>query len=155
MTTGAIPQPRLQQQRQPRSTERIVTYVVIVAVLLALAAVGVARHRYSSASADATAKATQLEQKWQAAGLSVPSRDVIVRMYGTDGGVLCTIQPTGTAKALYLQQLANGASGAGQRAVTVPRDVVVGQRAMLEVYCPERLAAFDRIVEQLKLSSGS
>lgn len=141
--------------RPHRDTERIVIYSLIVVVLLALVGMGIARYHYAKATSpsEAVTKADQVIAKWQAAGLRVPTRDVVVRLYGTDGGLLCQIQPTGTVKGQYLEQLANGAGGPGQRGGVVLQKVVAGERAMLEVYCPERVAAFDDIVAGLKTTS--
>jgi hypothetical protein len=140
---------------QGRDTERVVMYVAIALVLVILATVGVFRYHYRAETRAAIDKATQLEAKWRVLGLAVPEQDVLVRLYGTDGGVLCTITPDRVTKALYLIQMSNGAAGPGQRPVIVPEKAIAAGRAMLEVYCPERLDAFDSIVSGLKLSSGT
>jgi hypothetical protein len=137
-------------RRRPR--ELTVIYIVIIAAVVALTAVGIARHRYARESSAANVKAVQLQEKWRAADLPVPSRDAIVRQFGTDGGLLCTIKPSGVVKAMYLYQLANGAAGPGQRPVIIRNVIVTGSRAVLEVYCPDRLPTFDRIVDDLNLS---
>lgn len=136
-----------------RDTGLLVMWVVIALVVVGLAIAGVARYRYRSETSEAVDKAAQVAAEWEALGINVPSQDFLVRLYGTDGGILCLIAPDDVAKGLYLMQLSNGAAGPGQRPVIVRETAIAAERAMLEVYCPDRIAAFDEIVNDLKLAS--
>ena len=128
-----------------------VLYAVLGIALLALVVVGLFTYESKRDSAEARAKAAQLIGLWEHEGLPTPATDdIVVRTLGTDGGALCTTTGKTLAKAFLAQQLSNGAAGPGQRAVIVARRTVAGARAIIEVYCPERLTSFDAFVADLK-----
>ena len=126
-------------------------YWIIAAVLLVLLVVGLIVYDQAKDNADAQAKATQLEQKFRAAGLPVPAEtDQIVNALGTDGGAVCDNPASGFGKALLFDSLTNGGSHVGRRPVIVPRRVLQGEALILQVYCPDKLAAYQDKINQLK-----
>ena len=48
--------------------------------------------------------------------------------------------------------MTNGAAGPGMRPVLVSRVVVGGERLIIQIYCPENLAAFDEFVSTLSFA---
>jgi len=134
--------------------DHIVLYLIVAGVFLALLIIGLFTYQSNMQTQAAIDKATQLELRWLALGLQAPAnRDVLVRQYGTDGGAVCDTSNEPLPQALLKTALANGAGGPGQRAVIVDRDVVAGERAVVEIYCPGRLANFDNFISGLKFKN--
>jgi hypothetical protein len=128
--------------------------LVLLSALVVLTIVGLFTYQSNQRTQAAEHKAAQLGQRWHALGLQAPAnRDVLVRQYGTDGGAVCDTSGDALTQALLKTALANGAGGPGQRAVIVDRNVVAGERAVLEVYCPSRLANFDHFISGLKFKN--
>ena len=63
-----------------------------------------------------------------------------------------TESPLGEAlrKAIFYDQLTNGAAGPGMRPVIADRRVVGGQLVIMAVYCPDELPKLQAIVDKLK-----
>jgi amino acid transporter len=96
-------------------------------------------------------KAQQLEQKFKAAGLALPaSTDQIVGSLGTDGGAVCQNPANALGKATLNSLMTNGASFVGQRPVIFDRRILVGEVAILQVYCPEKLEPYQDKINNLK-----
>jgi hypothetical protein len=137
-------------QREVSHRDHLVLYSVLAGLLTVLAIVGAFTYRYEQQTAAAEAKAVQLEQSWRAIGLRAPAnRDVLTRLYGTDGGAVCDTSGHAVTEALLRTALANGAAGPGQRAVIVDKDVLAGERAVVGVYCPDKLDEFDKFANGL------
>ena len=131
-------------QREVSHRDHLVLYSVLAGLFTVLAIVGAFTYGYEQRTEAAEAKAVQLEQHWRALGLGAPAnRDVLVRLYGTDGGAVCDTSGDALTQALLRTALANGAAGPGQRAVIIDKDVLAGERAVVEVYCPDQLDDFD------------
>jgi hypothetical protein len=140
-----------EHEREVSHRDHLILYLVLASVLVALIIVGLFTYNYNKKTQAAENKATQLEQRWHALGLQAPAnRDVLIRQYGTDGGAVCDTSSDTLTQALLKTAFANGAGGPGQRAVIVDRDLVNGERAVVEVYCPNRLPKFDHFVNGLK-----
>jgi hypothetical protein len=140
-----------EQAREVSHRDHLVLYLILAGALLAVIIVGLFTYNYNKQTQAAENKAAQLERRWHAVGLQPPAnRDVLIRQYGSDGGAVCDTSSDALTQALLKTALANGASGPGQRAVIVDKDVVAGERAVVEVYCPDRLANFDRFTRGLK-----
>ena len=137
-------------QREVSHRDHLVLYFILAGLLAVLAIVGAFTYGYERRTEAAEAKAVQLEQHWRAIGLRAPAnRDVLIRLYGTDGGAVCDTSGDALTEALLRTALANGAAGPGQRAVIIDRDVLAGERAVVEVYCPDRLDDFDEFINGL------
>jgi hypothetical protein len=81
------------------------------------------------------------------AGYQTPTQRQLALTLGEDGGIVCA-NPTGAlSQGLARLDMSNGAGGPGQRPVNVSRRVVAGERILIQVYCPEKLAEFDTFVE--------
>jgi hypothetical protein len=116
---------------------------VIIVVIVALAVVGLITYGFHQHDEAAQAKAQQLTEQLRAAGLRVPaSQDTIVNVFGTDGGAVCDDPGGALRKALVDQQLVNGAANVGQRPVIGEVHLVKGATIVLQVYCPDKVAAF-------------
>jgi hypothetical protein len=100
-------------------------------------------------SDQAVDKANQLSAALASAGLPVPPVEQIYRVLGDDGGAVCA--PDGSQMQSILNgQLNNGAAGPGQRPVIADDKVVQGMRLIIQVYCPDKSAAFQEAVDNLK-----
>ena len=127
---------------------------VIIIVIVALAVIGLVTYGFHQHNENAEAKAQQLTDELQNAGLRVPaSRDTIVNVLGTDGGPICQDPAAALRKALVDQQIVNGASFVGQRPVIGEVHLVQGAAIVLRVYCPEKVDAFRDAVNDYKLDN--
>ncbi|MGB3438287.1 MAG: hypothetical protein WBA97_05990 [Actinophytocola sp.] len=121
---------------------------VIIVVLVGLLVVGLASFRYAKRDKEANEKADQLVTKLEDAGLPVPaSRETITNVLGADGGAICADPGSALRKAIADSQLVNGAASVGQRPIIGEVDLVSGAVLVLEVYCPDKVAAFRDSVE--------
>ena len=92
---------------------------------------------------EAQAKAEQLSQKFEQAGLPVPEDlDIIVRTLGTDGGNVCDNPANALGRALLNDQITNGADFVGRRPVVIDRRIILGEALILDTYCPDELQEF-------------
>ncbi|MEU4253343.1 hypothetical protein AB0F15_38705 [Amycolatopsis sp. NPDC026612] len=134
-----------------RSTrgQRTTLYVVVGIVLGVLLVAGLLLFRSTRTTAEAEAKADQLIARLTQEGARVPSRDQVVRLLGTDGGSICVDPGAALARATSDSGIANGAGGPGTRPVLSADTVVRGQLLVIEVYCPDKLAGFQRYVDGL------
>jgi hypothetical protein len=127
------------------------TYIVVGVVVVVLAIIGLLVYETASDNQDAQAKAQQLTQAFQQAGLRVPAdTDQIVASLGTDGGAVCANPANALGKATLLDSLANGASFVGRRPVIVDRRIVAGEALILQIYCPDELQAYQDKIDALK-----
>jgi hypothetical protein len=127
------------------------TYIVVGVVVAVLAIIGLLVYETASDNQDAQAKAEQLTQAFQQAGLTVPAgTDQIVASLGDDGGAVCANPANALGKATLLDSLANGASFVGRRPVIVDRRILLGEALILQVYCPDELQAYRDKIDALK-----
>jgi hypothetical protein len=155
--SGAEPEPRPGQEGRHLGftdpvRQRRITYLVVGVVVLALLVVGLVVQRQRTDDRAAQAKADQLITQFQAAGLPVPSKDLIVGTLGTDGGAVCTNPGNALKKAIRDGLGSNGAAGPGMRPVFIDRELVQGELLILQVYCPDDVAEFQRYVAGLKVA---
>jgi hypothetical protein len=132
--------------------ERRVTYWVLGVIFLLMALGGVRIYQTNKESEVALEKAAQLSAALASAGLRVPATDQIYRVLGDDGGAVCADTGHALAKGLLYGRLTNGAAGPGQRPIIADNEVVQGGLLVIEVYCPEKLEAFEEMVDGLKLA---
>jgi len=122
----------------------------IVAVVLAI--IGLFTYSGQKQSEEATAKAQQLTQAFQQAGLRVPQDlSIITRSLGTDGGAVCDNPANAVGRAILFDQLVNGASFVGRRPVIADTNVLKGELLILQTYCPEKVQQYKEKTQDLKL----
>ena len=154
---GAVPlaaQAQLEDGRRPRRRrhERYrLLYWVIGGVLIVLCIIGLVTYSEEKETQQAQAKAQELTQKLEAAGLRTPEDPkVFVRTLGDDGGVVCDNPTKSYGKALLYDQLTNGADFVGRRPVIVDRDILRGVALILDTYCPDQLEHYQDAIDDLK-----
>jgi glutamate:GABA antiporter len=136
------------QSRQVSSPERHRAWTWgIVAALVILAIVFVPVFKQGKSTDLAKAKANRVEALYVAHDLAVPVDDAtLVKVLGTNGGPVCASPAGALTKALKDQQFYNGAANVGARPIRASARIVQGEQFVLQVYCPEKLAAFNRYV---------
>jgi hypothetical protein len=126
-------------------------YWVIGGVVVVLCIIGLFTYSEKKETQQAEAKAQQLTQKLEAAGLRTPEDPkVFVRTLGDDGGAICDNPGESFGKAILFDQLSNGASHVGRRPVIVDRDILRSQALILETYCPDQLEHYREAIDDLK-----
>ncbi len=147
---GAEPTGRRAAPAEPTPSHRWLWWV-IGGIVVVLIVVGLSTYSGKKKTNEAEQKAQQLTQLFQQAGLRVPQdQDIIVKSLGTDGGNVCDNPASALGKATLLNALTNGADFVGQRPVIVPRRILRGEGFILQVYCPEKLKAYQDKVDDLK-----
>jgi hypothetical protein len=127
---------------------------VIIGVIVVLAVIGLITYGYAQHNQAAAAKAQQLTDELQKAGLRAPaSQETIVNALGTDGGPICEDPGAALRKALVDQQIVNGAAFVGQRPIIGEVHLLAGAVIVLQVYCPDKVDAFRDAVENYKLDN--
>jgi hypothetical protein len=126
-------------------------YWAVGGVVLVLCIIGLVTYSEEKETQQAVAKARELTQKLEAAGLRTPDDPkVFVRTLGDDGGVVCDSPTKSYGKALFYDQLTNGADFVGRRPVIVDRDILRGMVLVLDTYCPEQLEDYRDAIDDLK-----
>lgn len=129
-------------------------YWGVAAIVVALLVVGLVTWSAEESSPEARAKAEQLSQKLRAAGLPVPvSQKRITRTLGTDGGAVCANPASTMGKATLNDMITNGADFVGRRPVIIDRRALLGQFLIMQTYCPDKLEAYRRKIDDLKLDT--
>jgi hypothetical protein len=126
------------------------TYLVIGVAFLLLTGVALLTFHSADESRQADEKADQLISELSAAGARTPSKEQLVRVLGDDGGAVCAEPGEALSRGVLYGQISNGAAGPGQRPVIADSRIVKGQLLIMKVYCPEHLADFQKIVDDLK-----
>ena len=131
--------------------EQRVMYFITASVVVVLAVLGLILYDSAQDNQEAQAKADQLVQEFEAAGLPVPEdTDQIVATLGTDGGSVCANPANALGKATLLDQISNGASFVGRRPVIFDRRFVIGEALILQIYCPDELPSYQEKIDALK-----
>jgi hypothetical protein len=141
------------QPETPRRAagEQRVMYFIVASVVVVLAVLGLILYDSAQDDQDAQAKADQLVQEFEAAGLPVPEdTDQIVATLGTDGGAVCANPANALGKAVLHDSLTNGASFVGRRAVIIDSRILQGEALILQIYCPDEAAAYQEKIDALK-----
>jgi hypothetical protein len=127
-------------------------YWTIGAVVIVLTIIGLITYSGKKEDQEAKAKAQQLTQQLQKAGLPVPQdQDIIVRSLGTDGGNVCDNPASALGKAVLYDQITNGADFVGRRPIIIDRKIILGEALILQTYCPDKLKDYrDKIQDKLK-----
>lgn len=129
---------------------RITTYVVLGVIFLLLAGGALWAYGSAKSTAEAEHKADQYLAELTAYGLRTPTREQVIQVLGDDGGALCADPAGGLRRGVLYGTMTNGAGGPGARPVIVDNRVVQGQLLAIKIYCPEHLARFATVVQQLK-----
>jgi hypothetical protein len=137
----------------PSDTSNRWLYWTVGIVVVILAVVGLVAYDTAKTNQDAKAKAQSLSQKLQAAGLTVPDEEVIIRSLGTDGGAVCANPANALGKATLFSLLTNGAAFVGQRPVIVDRRILQGEALILQTYCPDKFAKYQDTIKKLKTAN--
>jgi len=120
-----------------------VLYWIIGAVLIVLCVIGLITYSAQKTDQEAQQKAQELTQKFRAAGLPVPvDQEIITRQLGADGGAVCHDPASALRRAIYFDQITNGADFVGRRPVTGDRRILQGQVLIMQTYCPSQIEAF-------------
>jgi hypothetical protein len=126
-------------------------YWAIGGLLIALCIIGLVTYSQKKETQQSVAKAQQLTQKLESAGLRTPEDPkVFVRTLGDDGGAICDNPSKSYGKALLYDQLTNGADFVGRRPVIVDRDILRGVALILDTYCPDQLEHYRDAIDDLK-----
>ncbi|MBU1672788.1 MAG: hypothetical protein KKF41_05625 [Actinobacteria bacterium] len=123
-------------------------YGVLPVVLILLAALLLGGCQGSPATdphgPEALRKAHALQEKLRGRGLPVPDADVLVELYGTNGGVAGIYSDSEFQTYYNLIHFGN----TGRRPVYLDPGVVSYDEAVLEVYAPGNLPAYRELVEE-------
>jgi hypothetical protein len=130
--------------------EHRTTYIVVGVVLAVLLVVALVSYSSAKSTEAADQKADQLIAAFEKAGAHPPAKDHLVRVFGDDGGAVCDNPDEALRKAIFFDQLTNGAAGPGMRPVIADRRVVRGQLIIMGVYCPDDLPKLQELVDKLK-----
>ena len=133
-------------------SERKVIYAVVALVVVVAAVVALIIRISENEAAEAEQKADQLIAALEDAGAErIPSQELLVGVFGDDGGALCEDPGSALAQATRNGLLVNGAAGPGMRPIIADNRVVQGELLIIEVYCPEELEEFREAVADLEL----
>ncbi|WP_137875762.1 hypothetical protein [Rhodococcus sp. Q] len=131
-------------------SERATLYISVGVIILVLLIIALLTYSAADSSRQAEEKADQLTSELQAAGLTAPSHDQIIRVLGDDGGAVCENPNGSLSRATLAAQLANGSGGPGTRPVIADSRLLQGQLLVIKTYCPDELADFQQYVDELK-----
>jgi hypothetical protein len=137
-------------EKAPGRRERVILYGVVAILLVVLAVVAVASWRRAEQTRAAQEKADRLVVALEELGAHEPSQDQIVRVLGADGGPVCADPAAALNRAGYVTGLTNGAGGPGTRPVIADSDLMAAELAVITIYCPDQLSAFQEYVEDLR-----
>ena len=124
-------------------------YIVIVVAIVALMVAGALMYHDQKQTKEAHAKAKQFIAQLNAAGLKAPSEDVVVRLFGADGGPAAQDPGAALTQSQYAWQL--GTSGPASRPVILDPDFVKAAEIFVSVYAPDKLPGFKEFVNGLDL----
>ncbi|MFF5295896.1 hypothetical protein [Paractinoplanes globisporus] len=130
--------------------ERRVTWIVLGIFFLGMMIVAVSIFNSNKKNQEAVDKANQLSAELASAGLPVPELQQIYNVLGDDGGAVCVAPANALVKSILYGQLTNGAAGPGQRPIIADNKAVEGVLLIVKVYCPDKAADFQEVVDNLK-----
>lgn len=119
-------------------------------LLLILVVIGLITYNGQKETEVAIQKANELTAKYEAAGLTPPNKNIIIRTLGDDGGNVCDNPAESVGLALINDSLANGASHVGRRPVIADVRALQGQKLIFETYCPDELEQFQEELSEYK-----
>ena len=131
-------------------SERRVTWIVLGVFFLGMMIVAVSIFNSNKENQQAIDKANQLMAELKAAGMLVPQPQQIYEVLGDDGGAVCADPGDALVRSILYGQLSNGAGGPGQRPVIADSNAFEGVTMIIKIYCPEKAADFQKVVDDLK-----
>lgn len=134
---------------QESKRQRTWIYVVACVLLAGLAVWGVLAFSTARQSRQAEEKAEEFITLLEAAGVTAPDKDQVVRVLGDDGGAACANPNAALSRATLNSMLTSGASGPGSRPIISNSRAVKGQLLIIQVYCPDELDDFRSSVQDL------
>ncbi|WP_330183641.1 hypothetical protein OHB26_08425 [Nocardia sp. NBC_01503] len=132
----------IEQLEGASARSRRIVYWSVAVVLVAIAVAGVIIFREDRDSDAALRKAQVLQSRLLEEGLAAPDPRVIADSLGEDGGLVCSDPSSPLIKARYQASISNGASGPGSRPVIADAQIFTATALAIEIYCPDRLAAY-------------
>ena len=145
-----------EHEPEPVSSKRWVTYTAAALLLVALGAVMLIVFddvRSNRDAREAEQKAAELHEQFAAIGITAFSEETIADVLGAEGGGGCAARAA-PGEATADRAAATGAAGPGLRPSVLDERRLAGDRLVIEVYCPDQLAAFDAYVDSLDLDPG-
>jgi len=131
-----------------RTVDRLI-YGVIIIVIAGLMVTGIVVRVERRRTGQARAKAEQLVSLLRAEDLPAPSVDVAMSLFGTDGGAAAANSDNPLALELLAMRVANGSE---RRPVILDRDLFKAEAAVLAVYAPDKLPAFEKYVARMNFA---
>jgi hypothetical protein len=120
-------------------------------LVIALVIISVVAFTRPTDNAAALRKAAQLEQVLKRAGLPMaPNVGDLAASLGTNGGLVCETSGLDLPGALLNQQLSAGGV-LTVRPIPLDKDILNSQLAIIDVYCPSRVAAFMKYFKEYKV----
>lgn len=132
-----------------RARSATLLLVILLAAATVLAGCGGTTPKSESSSPQAQELAQQLNQALAAAGLPAQPAEISTVLYGVDGGVSC-INAGDREHRTGLNGF--GSYTIGRRAVMDPK-VLAYDTAVITVYCPDKLADFQSLTQDLKTAA--
>ncbi|WP_068278109.1 hypothetical protein [Aldersonia kunmingensis] len=136
--------------QRPESNHTIL-YVALALAFIALGAWGIAVFEQHKDTEEALEKATALNLLRVQEGLPTLDTETVARVLGTDGAALCENPGELLEQGALKQQFMNGATGPGLRPILATRNLIEGERLIIQVYCPDEAADYEEAVNDLKL----
>ena len=99
--------------------ERRSLYIGLAVVAAAMMVVGLLMFKAGATTQEAEDKAAQLTSEIEATGRTAPSSEVLVSLFGDDGGAVCDDPNAALSRATLLSQLSTGV-GARDRGRSSP-----------------------------------
>ena len=128
---------------------RRITYIVLGVAFLLLLGVALVAYSAKKSNAEAEQKADQYLAELSSAGLYIPTKELVVRTLGDDGGATCADPNSALKRGALLGGMTNGAAGPGIRPIIADKKFVKGQLLIIKVYCPAEAAKFAEFVDNL------
>lgn len=128
---------------RPKATSRLLAAGLALAVVLSGCS-------DASDDPDASAKADQLVSALEASGVTMP-KDSAIALFGTEGGHLCV----GATRGEDFVDTALVSHRFALRKTKVSTADVAFDRAVITVYCPDELPAFDAFIDVLATGATS
>ena len=136
--------------QDPGKRDRMVLYIVVGFILVVLAVIASVAFQSGKDDSEAQDNAQQLITVLQDAGYPAPDEQAIIDVLGNDGGAVCENPGEALAKATLYSQITNGATGPGMRPVIGDADILRGQIAIMQIYCPNELPDVQSYINDLE-----
>jgi hypothetical protein len=146
-TMGSVPPPA--ESSTPGERRR--TYAGAVILVVVLMVLALFTFHAGKNTKEAQDKANALVAELHARGAQAPSTDMLVGLFGTDGGAICADPTSALKKSALLSGLSTGVGGTGARPILAESKAVQAELLVIKVYCPDGLPNWDTFVNSLNL----